>query len=110
MGVINPPPPYPVKITTQTGSYTLAATDAGSYIEMTSASALTLTVPPNSSVGFSIGTEIAFGQHGAGALSVVAGSGVTIDRLSTLNMVGQYATAALLKVGTNEWILSGALQ
>jgi hypothetical protein len=110
MSVLTPPPPYPVKVTVQTASYTLTSADAGSYIELTSASALTLTVPPNASVAFPLGTEIAFGQHGAGALSVVAGAGVTLRYASTLNLVAQYSTATVLKVGTDEWIVAGSLQ
>jgi len=97
-------------ITTEsTTARTLALTDAGDFIKCTSASATTVTVPPNSSVAFVIGTEIIVTQYGAGAVTIAAGSGVTINALDTLVLAGQYASATLKKMGTDEWLLVGAL-
>ena len=44
-------------INAQSGSYTLALTDAGKFVPITNGSANTLTVPPNSSVAFPINTS-----------------------------------------------------
>lgn len=98
-------------VNTQTGtSYTLVLGDSGDIVEMNNSSANTLTVPPNSSVAFPTGTTINVTQLGAGATTVVEGSGVTIRTPETLILNKQYAVASLYKRGTNEWVLSGYLQ
>jgi len=98
-------------VTTQAGtSYTAALTDANTYIQFTNASAVSFTIPPNASVAFPIGTVIEVEQAGAGALSFVAGSGVTLNsRSSDLTLAGQYAVAFAKKVGTNTWTVNGDL-
>lgn len=96
---------------TQTGSsYTLVLTDAFKLVAMNNASANTLTVPPNSSVAFPIGTRIDVGQYGAGACTITPGSGVTIRaKDSALKTNGQYSGATIQKIGTNEWWAFGDL-
>ena len=91
----------------QTSDYTLVLDDAGKVIEMTAATALNLTVPPNSSVAFPVGTIIEVYQGGAGTVSLVQGSGVTIR--NNLPLSGQYAEATLRKRATDEWVLAGSL-
>lgn len=95
----------------QTGTtYTLALTDEDKIVKTTNGSAVTVTIPPNSSVAFPTGAIIGFRQYGAGALSWVAGAGVTIRSLNgSLSMAGQYGEAAAQKIGTDEWLLVGAL-
>lgn len=94
--------------TTQTANYTYALADAGTLVEYNSSSAGTLTVPPNSSVAFPIGTTISGRQLGTGLATIAAGVGVTIDsRGAALKSAGQYAEWNLTKRGTNEWVLSG---
>ena len=97
-------------INTQTASYTLVLGDADEIIEVNNASANNLTVPPNSSVAFPIGTQIDLVQYGAGQTTVVAGSGVTIrSKGAALKLTGQYSGATLYKRGTDEWVLVGDL-
>lgn len=95
---------------TKTASYTLLLTDSSSYFRMNCSSSCNLTVPPNSSAAFPVGQEIGLEQAGAGVVNVVAGAGVTINTYSTTTTGGQYATAALKKVATDTWILTGNLQ
>ncbi len=100
----------PVVTNAQTGtSYTLAIADAGRAIEMNNASANTLTVPLNSSVAFPIGTVIDIFQTGAGQTTVAATGGVTINARPGLKLSGQWATATLIKRGTDTWLLTGSL-
>lgn len=96
---------------TQAGtSYTLALGDAGTAIEFTSASAITVTIPPNSTVAFSVGTVIELLQYGSGALAVAAGAGVTIRSANNLlSARTQYSSLSLRKRATNEWVLAGDL-
>lgn len=96
-----------VVYTTQTASYTLALADKGTVVEMNVASANNLTVPPNSSVPFPLGTITEVFQYGAGQTTIVAGGGVTIRTPIGLKLAGQYATASLRKRATDEWVLSG---
>jgi hypothetical protein len=92
----------------QTASYTLVLTDADKIVEMNVATANNLTVPLNSSVAFSIGTQILLAQYGAGQTTVVATSGVTIRSAGAkLKLSSQYSGATLVKIATDEWYLFG---
>jgi hypothetical protein len=91
-------------------TYTLVIGDTGLIVETTNSSAVTVTVPPNSSVAFQTGATVALRQYGSGLVAVAAGVGVTIrSRGSVFNLGGQYAEATLTKRATDEWILSGDL-
>lgn len=95
---------------TQTANYTLVLNDAGRLVETNSASANSVTVPLNSSVAFTIGSEILITQYGAGQTTIVATAGVTIRSvLNRLKLTNQYSTASLIKRGTDEWYLIGDL-
>lgn len=92
----------------QTNDYTLVLGDGYKVVEMNKATAVNLTVPPNSSVAFPIGTIIEVFQYGAGQVTVVPGSGVTIrSPVGKLKISGQYSSAALRKRATDEWVLVG---
>ena len=92
----------------QTGTtYTLVLTDAHKLVTLSNASAITLTVPTNASVAFDIGDQVNLLQLGAGQVTV-SGSGVTFrSEGSKLKLKAQYATATLVKIGTDEWVLLG---
>ena len=97
-------------INTITADATLALTDAGKFIKINSSSAVTVTVPLNSSVAFPAGTEIEFCRYGSGTATFTGASGVTIVSLdSELTISDQYCTAALKKLDTDEWLLTGSL-
>lgn len=98
-------------INAQTGTtYTLALSDAHGVVELTNGSAITLTVPPNSSVAFPTGTKIALFQGGAGQVTIAPGSGVTLKSYdSALKLAGQEAGAVLIKVDTDTWRVEGNL-
>jgi hypothetical protein len=91
-------------------AYTFILGDTGLLVETTNSSAVTLTVPPNSSVAFQIGTTIALRQYGIGQATIAPGVGVTIrSRGSVYKLADQYAEAVLTKRATDEWMLSGDL-
>ena len=98
-------------LNSQTGtSYTLVLSDAGKVVEMNNASANTLTVPPNSSVAFPVGTFLIVAQMGAGTTTIAEGSGVTIlSGGDLLDISAQYQEVALRKRDTDEWTLVGSL-
>jgi len=96
-------------VSTPTASYTLVISDAGGMVRMNVASANTLTVPANATVGFPVGTIVNVVQYGAGQTTIAAAGGVTLRVIPGLKLVGQYAMASLVKVATDEWVVSGNL-
>lgn len=95
----------------QTGTtYTLVLTDSAKFLTLSNASAITATVPPNSSVAFPTGSQVNLMQLGAGQVTVAAGSGVTLRSAGSLvKTSAQYAVATLLKIDTDTWVLVGNL-
>lgn len=95
----------------QTGTtYTLVLADAHKLVTLSNASAITCTVPPNSSVAFETGDQVNLLQLGAGQVTIAAGSGVTIrSEGSKLKLKGQYAIATLVKIASDEWVALGNL-
>ena len=99
-------------VSTKTSNYTLALVDKGNLVEINSASNLTVTVPPNSTVAFPVGSQVLLvrGSSG-GAVSVVAGSGVTIKSANNyLNLNYANSGATLVKVATDTWYLFGDIK
>jgi hypothetical protein len=99
---------------TQTGTtYSPVLSDAGKQVELDNGSAVTLTVPPNSSVAFPVGTRIVLVRKGAGTVTIAPGSGVTfpnrIEAAGTSNRTisAQWGVATLSKRATDQWVLSG---
>lgn len=73
----------------QTGTaYTLVAGDANTIVYLNNASPVTVTVP---AAVFSAGDQIDFIQKGAGQVTFVAGSGLTLNTPETLKLEKQYA-------------------
>lgn len=96
------------KINDYSDSGTLALADAGCVVRATKATAMTLTVPPQSSVAWNAGAQIGPVQYGAGQLTIAAGSGVTIRSAGgKLKLTAQYSGATLLRVASDEWMLIG---
>lgn len=91
----------------QTASYTLVASDNGKLVEMNVATANNVTI--NNSL-FSAGNQILVAQYGAGQVSFVAGSGVTIRSASgKLKLTGQYSMATIVAISATEFYLAGDL-
>lgn len=84
-------------------------TDEGLTHEFTSATGVTWTIPPNSSVAYRIGTVIQACQYGAGQITIAAGAGVTIRTASSLTSRAQYSTIGVRKRATDEWVAFGDL-
>lgn len=98
-----------ISLNAQTGTtYTPVLADAQKLVTLTNASAITLTVPLNSSVPFEIGDQVNLLQLGAGQVTISPAGGVTIrSEGSRLKIKAQYAIVTLIKVGTDEWVLVG---
>lgn len=99
-------------VTESTTARTFGLADVGAYVRTTNGSAINLTVPPNSTTAFPIGSLITGIQASAGQVTFVQGSGVTINKPASRNRktAEQYSTWALKKVATDEWDLCGDLE
>jgi hypothetical protein len=102
----------PMQINAQTGTtYTFVAADAGKLVTSSNGSAQTVTIPPNSSVAFAIGTQIMVQNIGSANATLAQGSGVTIQsKDSNKEIDGQFAAATCIKTATDTWSLIGALK
>lgn len=71
---------------------------------------VTITVPLDSDVNFPLGSELEIVRYGAAEVSIANAEGVVINSLEgSRSIAGQYGTVVLKKMGTNEWLLGGAL-
>jgi hypothetical protein len=101
----------PLAINAQTGTtYTFVIADAGKLVTSSNGSAQTVTVPPNSSVAFAIGTQIIVQNIGsANATLATAGTPTLNSKDANLEIDGQFAAATLIKTATDAWSIIGAL-
>ena len=96
-------------INAQTGTtYTPVLADNGKLVTLSNASAITLTVPTNASVAYATGAQINIEAIGAGQVTVVGDTGVTVNGTGT-KLRTQWSAATLVKLGTDSWTLIGDL-
>lgn len=94
----------------KTASYTLSTLDhRDDLIEMNSASALTLTIPLNSSIDYQVGTSFDVLQTGAGQVTIVGAEGVTVNATPGLKLRTQFSSATVFKRAENTWVVYGDL-
>jgi hypothetical protein len=95
----------------QSAAYTLVLADNGKHIYSANSAAQTLTVPPNSSVAFPTGSTATIVNNGAAAITIAAGSGVTLCLAGTATTgsrtLAVRGIATLLKVATDTWFVTG---
>jgi uncharacterized membrane protein len=95
-------------INAQTGtSYTLALTDTQNMVEVSNTSAITVTVPANTSVAFPIGSSITILQTNSGQITVSPAAGVTLNYTPGNKFRAQWSSATLMKRATDTWVLFG---
>jgi len=98
-------------VNTQAGTtYTFSSGDATSLTSFTSSSAVTATIPPNSSVAFAVGSRIDLIQKGTGEVTIAAGAGVTVNSTALFKTRTQYSIISAIKLATDEWVLTGDLK
>jgi len=107
-----PAPQLNFAVNTQTGtSYTTVASDNGKLVTQANASAITTTIPPNSSVDYPVGAQITFSQFGAGEVTIQGGAGVTIvstgATAATPKLRLQYSTATAIQTTNDNWLVVG---
>jgi hypothetical protein len=103
-----------VAVNAQTASYTFVLADGNNtLVTIANASANTVTIPPNSSVAFPVGTVLNFAQTGAGQTTITQGSGVTITSTGATASAPktrvQYSAASAIQTSANNWLVVGDL-
>lgn len=85
-------------------SLTLDLDDANEIVTLNNASAVSLTIPANSSVAFPIGTEIVLINKGAGTVTISITTDTLNHNIGGLTMA-QYDKRTLTKITATSWIL-----
>ena len=96
----------------QTGTtYTLALADNGKLVTQSNASAITTTIPLNSSIALPVGAQITISQYGAGQVTIQGTGGVTVvstgATAATPKTRAQYSTATAIQTSANNWLVVG---
>lgn len=94
----------------QAGSYTLALTDRGRHLYLTSGAA-TITVPLNASVAFPLGTIINVLNDGSASKTISPAGGVNLKWVgsgtSGARTLAVSGLATLIKVASDTWYING---
>ena len=99
-------------INAQTGTtYTFVLADAGKIVTSSNAATVAMTIPPNSSVAFPIGSSLTVISIGAGLTNFAQGAGVTITSTGATAAApilrAQYSSATAIKTATDSWSVVG---
>lgn len=101
-----------LSINAQTGTtYTFVLSDNGKFVTASNASAITVTIPPASSVAYATGAQLNIIQKGAGQVTFAQGSGVTIRSTGATatapKLRAQYSSATAIYEGSDIWYVIG---
>jgi len=99
-------------INAQTGTtYTFVLADDGKFVTASNASAITVTIPPISSVAYPVGAQLNIVQKGAGQVTFAQGAGVTIRSTGATatapKLRVQYSSATCVHEGSDIWYVVG---
>jgi hypothetical protein len=105
-------PKINLAINAQTGTtYTFVLADNGKVVTASNASAITITIPPASSVAYATGAQLNVIQKGAGQVTFAQGSGVTIRSTGATatapKLRAQYSSATCIYEGSDIWYVVG---
>jgi hypothetical protein len=93
-------------VNNQTGTtYAPVLSDNGGLIIATNASAITVTISPDSTTDFPVLSQFLVQQGGAGAVTLAAGAGVTLQTPNGAATASEFDIRGALKVATNTWVV-----
>jgi hypothetical protein len=99
-----------IEFNRQTDSYNLILSDLGKMVEINSLGDEIILIPNNDTTPFPIGSQILISQYGDGQVIINGGVGVDLRISNNENKTRtKYSIATLIKVGLNEWYVSGDL-
>jgi hypothetical protein len=92
------------------GAYTLVLSDRGKFVHKTDSAAVT--VPPNSSVAFPVGSVVSIFNFGASSMTLTEGAGVDLYLPGSATpgnrTITGYTMATILKFDTDSWLVQGS--
>ncbi len=101
--------------TTQTADYTAVLNDQYQTLTpMSKATAIAFKIPTDASVNFTVGTVLTVLNLGAGTCTISAVTSgtttvVSAGATSAAPTLGQYKSAACIKISANSWVIVGAI-
>ena len=97
-------------INAQTVAYELVLSDNGKMVEVSNSSAVTLSIPTNSTA-FATGAQITILQTGAGQVTIAATTPgtTTVNGSPGLKLRGQWSSAVCIKRAAESWVVLGDL-
>ena len=100
-----------ISINPQTVAYELVLADNGKMVEVSSASAVTLSIPTNANQAFATGAQITILQTSTGQVTIAATTPgtTTVNGTPGLKLRGQWSSATLFKRAANLWVVMGDL-
>lgn len=90
-------------------SYTAQLSDKDVCIELSNSSPVTVTIPPDSSVNFPVGSSFSIMQTGTGTVSVT-GPSITFNYTPGNRTRAQWSIATVVKRSSNNWVMNGDLK
>jgi hypothetical protein len=99
-------------INPQSGTtYSTVLSDNGALVTTSNGSAVTITIPANTSVAYPVGAQINIAQLGAGQITVVGDVGVTVVSTGATaaqpKARAQYSTLTAVQTSTDNWLVMG---
>jgi hypothetical protein len=94
-------------VAAKTSAYTFASGDENKIIELNGT--FTVTIPPDSTFNFPIGTYINILQITSGTITIAGGVGVTVNGSPGLKLNSQWSGASIVKRSSNTWVAVGDL-
>ena len=102
--------PSRTPIVQKTASYELSTlTHRDSLIEVSSASATTVTIPLDATVNYPVGTTVDILQTNTGQVTIAGAVGVTVNSTPGLKLRTRWSSATLMKRAANTWVVYGDL-
>jgi hypothetical protein len=98
-------------INPQTVAYELVLADNGKMVEVSSASAITLSIPTNANQAFATGAQITILQTSTGQVTIAATTPgtTTVNGTPGLKLRAQWSSAVCIKRATDSWVVLGDL-
>jgi hypothetical protein len=94
-------------VAAKTSAYTFSSGDENKIIELNGT--FTVTIPPDSTFNFPIGTYINILQIASGTITIAGGVGVTVNGAPGLKLNSQWSGASIVKRSSNTWVAVGDL-
>ena len=100
-----------ISINPQTVAYELVLADNGKMVEVSSASAVTLSIPTNANQAFATGAQITILQTSTGQVTIAATTPgtTTVNGSPGLKLRAQWSSAVCIKRATDSWVVLGDL-